>query len=96
MLRPRRLPATVYLEASNAMTTKETARAILDRLPDNCSIADALYQLYVVQAVVRGDADVAAGSTKRRRGRAGRFGDVSGERSSLRQVTSDGLTSFAS
>ena len=45
------------------MTTKETVRAILDRLPDNCSIDDVLYQLYVVQAVARGDADVAAGRT---------------------------------
>ena len=45
------------------MTTKDTVRAILDRLPDNCSIDDVLYQLYVVQAVARGDADVAAGRT---------------------------------
>jgi predicted transcriptional regulator len=45
------------------MTTKETVRSILDRLPDNCSIDDVLYQLYVVQAVARGDADVAAGRT---------------------------------
>ena len=45
------------------MTTKETVRAILDRLPDTCSIDDVLYQLYVVQAVARGDADVAAGRT---------------------------------
>jgi predicted transcriptional regulator len=45
------------------MTTKETVRAILDRLPDNCSIDDVLYQLYVVQAVARGDADIAAGRT---------------------------------
>ena len=43
------------------MTAKETVRAILDRLPDNCSIDDVLYQLYVVQAVARGDADAAAG-----------------------------------
>jgi len=45
------------------MTTKETVRAILDRLPDNCSIDDVLSQLYIVQAVARGDADVAAGRT---------------------------------
>ena len=31
--------------------------------PDNCSIDDVLCQLYVVQAVARGDADVAAGRT---------------------------------
>jgi hypothetical protein len=33
------------------MTTKETVRAILDRLPDNCSIDDVLYQLCVVQTL---------------------------------------------
>lgn len=43
------------------MTTKEIVRALLDRLPDNCSIDDVLYHLYVVQAVSRGDAEVAAG-----------------------------------
>jgi hypothetical protein len=45
------------------LTTKKTVRAILDRLPDECSIDDVLYQRYVVQAVARGDADVAAGRT---------------------------------
>ncbi len=45
------------------MTTKETVRALLERLPDDCSIDDVLYHLYVVQAVARGDADVAAGRT---------------------------------
>jgi hypothetical protein len=38
------------------MTTKETVRAILDRLPDNCSVDDVLYLLCVVQAVARRDA----------------------------------------
>ena len=45
------------------MTAKETVRVILDRLPDDCSIDDVLHQLSVVQAVARGDADVAAGRT---------------------------------
>jgi predicted transcriptional regulator len=45
------------------MTTKEAVRAILDRLPDDCSIVDVLYELYVAQAVARGDADVAGGRT---------------------------------
>ena len=45
------------------MTTKETVRALLDRLPDNCSIDDVLYHLYVVQAVSRGDEEVAGGRT---------------------------------
>ena len=45
------------------MTTKETVRAILDRLPDDCTIDDVQYQLYVIQAVSRGDADATAGRT---------------------------------
>ena len=45
------------------MTTKQKVREILDRLPDDCSIEDVLYHLYVVQAVERGEADVAAGRT---------------------------------
>jgi hypothetical protein len=42
---------------------KETVRALLDRLPDDCTLEDVLYHLYVVQAVARGDADAAAGRT---------------------------------
>jgi hypothetical protein len=45
------------------MTTKDTVRALLDRLPDDCSLDDVLYHLYVVQAVARGEADVRAGRT---------------------------------
>jgi predicted transcriptional regulator len=43
--------------------TKETVRALLDRLPDDCSIDDVLYHLYVVQAIALGQADAAAGRT---------------------------------
>jgi predicted transcriptional regulator len=43
--------------------TKEAVRALLDRLPDDCSVEDVLYHLYVLQAVGRGQADVAAGRT---------------------------------
>jgi hypothetical protein len=43
------------------MTTKETVRAVLDRLPDDCTIDDVLYHLYVVQAVGQGVADAQAG-----------------------------------
>lgn len=39
------------------MTAKETVRALLDRLPDDCSLDDVLYHLYVVQAVGEGLAD---------------------------------------
>jgi predicted transcriptional regulator len=42
---------------------KEAVRALLDRLPDDCSVEDVLYHLYVLQSVERGQADVAAGRT---------------------------------
>jgi len=42
---------------------KEAVRALLDRLPDDCSMDDVLYHLYVLRAVERGQADVAAGRT---------------------------------
>jgi predicted transcriptional regulator len=42
---------------------KEAVRALLDRLPDDCSVEDVLYHLYVLQAIERGQADVAAGRT---------------------------------
>lgn len=40
---------------------KETVRSLLDQLPDNCSLDDVLYHLYVIQAVEQGRADVRAG-----------------------------------
>ena len=45
------------------MSAKQTVRALLDQLPDDCSIDDVLHHLYVVQAVERGQADVAEGRT---------------------------------
>ena len=45
------------------METKQAVRALLDRLPDDCSVEDVLYHLYVLQAVERGQAEVAAGRT---------------------------------
>ena len=45
------------------MQTKETVRALLDRLPDDCSLDDVLYHLYVIQAVAEGQADSKAGRT---------------------------------
>jgi len=45
------------------MTTKDRVRALLDRLPEDCTIDDVQYHLYVVQAVERGDADIRAGRT---------------------------------
>ena len=48
---------------SESVRTKETVRELLDRLPDDCSLDDVLYHLYVVQAVARGQADAEAGRT---------------------------------
>jgi hypothetical protein len=45
------------------LQAKKTVREILDRLPDDCSLDEVLYQLYVVQAVNRGRTDVASGRT---------------------------------
>jgi len=42
---------------------KETVRALLDRLPDNCSLDDVLYHLYVIQSIENGLADAEAGRT---------------------------------
>lgn len=43
------------------MTAKDTVRALLDRMPEDCSLDDVLYHPYVVQAVGRGIADGEAG-----------------------------------
>jgi len=45
------------------MTVKDTVRALLDRLPDDCSLEDVQYHLYVVQAVASGQADEDANRT---------------------------------
>jgi len=45
------------------MTTKERVRDLLDRLPDDCSVDDVLYHLYVIQSIDRGLSEVAAGET---------------------------------
>jgi predicted transcriptional regulator len=42
---------------------KQTVRELLDRLPDDCSLDDVLYHLYVLQAIERGRADSDAGRT---------------------------------
>ena len=43
------------------MTAKDSVRALLDRLPEDCSLDEVQYHLYVVQAVARGEADEKAG-----------------------------------
>ncbi|MDZ7778961.1 MAG: hypothetical protein U5R14_03355 [Gemmatimonadota bacterium] len=45
------------------MKTKETVRDLLERLPDDCTLEDVLYHLYVIQAVERGLEDAEAGRT---------------------------------
>lgn len=45
------------------VSAKDTVRALLDRLPDNCTLDDIAYQVHVVQAIERGLADAAAGRT---------------------------------
>jgi len=43
------------------MPAKDTVRELLDRLPDDCSLEDVLYHLYVLQKIDAGLRDVAAG-----------------------------------
>jgi len=43
------------------MQAKQTVRDLLDKLPDDCSIEDVLYHLYVLQRVSQGLTDVDAG-----------------------------------
>lgn len=41
--------------------TKEVVRRLLDRLPDDCTIDDVQYHLYVIASVEQGRAEIAAG-----------------------------------
>lgn len=43
------------------MGTKDTVRALLDRLHDDCSVEDVLYHLLVIQRVECGLAEADAG-----------------------------------
>lgn len=45
------------------MRTKDTVRELLDRLPDDCSLDDVLYHLYVIQAIDRGMSEAEARRT---------------------------------
>ena len=40
---------------------KKTVRELLNRLPEDCTIDDVLYHLYVIQSVERGRAEAASG-----------------------------------
>lgn len=45
------------------MSTKEAVLDLVRKLPDNCSLDDIQYHLYVLQTVERGRAEVAQGKT---------------------------------
>jgi len=45
------------------MQTKQRVRALLDRLPDDCSLDDVLYHVYVLHAVEQGREEAAGGET---------------------------------
>jgi len=42
-------------------STKDTVRALLDDLPDDCTLDDVLYHLYVISNIERGLAEADAG-----------------------------------
>jgi predicted transcriptional regulator len=43
------------------MQTKQVVRELLDRLPEDCTMDEVLYHLYVLQAVQAGVVDADAG-----------------------------------
>ena len=45
------------------MTAKEEVRTLLEKLPDNCSIEEIQYHLYVLDKVRRGLEDAGMGRT---------------------------------
>ena len=45
------------------MTTKEAVQDLLERLPDDCTLEDVLYHLYVLHEIDQGLAEAEAGRT---------------------------------
>lgn len=45
------------------MQAKAAVRDLLDRLPDDCTLDDVQYHVYVLQAIERGLAEAEAGLT---------------------------------
>jgi len=43
------------------MHVKQTVRDLLDQLPDDCTLEDVLYHLYVIEKVQKGIAELDAG-----------------------------------
>lgn len=62
-LRPAESDCDAAVAEEGRVKTKERIRELLDRLPDDCSMDDVLYHLYVVRQIDRGLADVEAGRT---------------------------------
>jgi predicted transcriptional regulator len=56
-------PETRLQGEGDRLPTKERVQEVLSRLPDDCSLDDVLYHLYVVQRVERGLSDVEDGRT---------------------------------
>ena len=60
--------ASIYRGPSSNMwypcpmpATKQKVRELLERLPDDCSLDDVVYHLYVIQKIEAGLADAEAG-----------------------------------
>lgn len=47
------------------MSTKETVLDLVRKLPDDCSLDDIQYHLYVLQTIERGKSEVTQGKTIR-------------------------------
>lgn len=45
------------------MEAKAAVRMLLDQLPDDCTLDDVQYHLYVLREIERGQSDAAAGRT---------------------------------
>jgi predicted transcriptional regulator len=45
----------------DVQATKQRVKDLLDRLPDDCSLEDVVYHLYIIQKIETGLADVDAG-----------------------------------
>jgi predicted transcriptional regulator len=45
------------------MTTKDVLRELVDRLPENATLEDLQYQIYVLQKIRTGEKDIEAGRT---------------------------------
>jgi predicted transcriptional regulator len=43
------------------VTTKDVLRELLDRLPDDATLEDVQYQIYVLQKIRAGEEDIEAG-----------------------------------